>query len=191
MLTLSALRAEIEITLAWFCLLAHSKLLKFVCLVKNMQINKKKIELLWRWILILSLSDLLWVIKTFSEPASKIDQGQNDLSSHLHFFNLTVPRPLRALVFSTIKWGSECNIVRGLRKILYGKVPGTCNPFVDVYPLSIRKTITSFLPRKNVASGLMFECELLCDPGVWGTDGFMRHGKRKVFILLPQGPCLG
>lgn len=155
MLTLSALRAEIEITLAWFCLLANSKLLKFVCLVKicRFWINKKKIELLWRWILILSLSDLLWVIKTFSEPASKIDQGQHDLSSHLYFFTLTVPRPLWALVFSTVKWGPEGSIVRGLREILYGKVPGTCNPFIDVYPLSIRKTITSFLPRKNVASG--------------------------------------
>lgn len=34
--------------------------------------------------------------------------------------------------------------------MLYGEVPGTSNPFVDVYPLTIRKAITSFLPRKNV-----------------------------------------
>lgn len=51
-------------------------------------------------------------------------------------------------------------------------------PSLRLDPLSIKKTITCILPRKNGLRLSRFGCMLLCDPGDFGIAEFilLRHG---------------
>lgn len=64
-------------------------------------------------------------------------------------------------------------------------------PSLMFTPYLLGKPSPPFFLGRMWPRGIRFECELLCDPGVLGIDGFMRHGRRKVSILLPRGLCLG